>query len=65
MSKVTDGFEENFTGVDGFGLTWRHEDVAGLLAHARALEEAMTILIDVVKSEKPRLDLSNFTKLLE
>lgn len=64
MSKVTEGFEEKLS-YDLISGSYSIGDVDQLLAHARALEEAMTIIIDVVKSEKPSLSLVHFEKLLE
>lgn len=67
MSKITDGFEKSeLLDVIDAELGGQNYLLAkGLLDHARALEGAMSVLLPIVQDAMPKLDLSNFDKLLE
>lgn len=66
MSRITNGFEKReMNGRQASQIFYWPADVQQLLAHARALEDALSVLLPIVQDAKPTLDLSNFDNLLE
>lgn len=65
MSKKLDELENSWTTDRSGDKIYYSARVYAILAHARALEDAMAVLLPIVKDAHPKLGLSLFDKLLE